>query len=514
LESLPKRFGPFLLLERLGEGASSTVYLARLAGSTPGLLVIKALHRHLFDDERVVARFKHEAAMAVRIDSPYLARAHALGAIDGQLYIAMEHVSGAPLSAILRMLTSRDRRIPVFDAVDIALDMLRGLEALHDAKDPKSGAHLGFVHRDIAPKNVIITDSKRAVIVDLGVGKSNRQSWRTATGAVVGTPGYMSPEQLVGAKVDRRADLYAVGVVLWEMLTLRRYVKTSKSVAEVLENAAAVRFVPPSKLRADVSPVLDAAVERALERTPEDRYPDAASFVAALEAVRRNAEATDAWAGMEDVLAKTTIRPDPRVTALSFEDETRRDVYPTVEIYASSDVYDVTPPARKPPATGATGATRWIVALAASSVLFTAIGIAVGVLWARRDVTPAPRDATVATVVAQPGVRPSPIKAVRDAGTRDAASEVATSTPTRTVRRRRRPVETEPPPEQTPRERFEASAAALLSRAQRVRAARPDRADRIDLLIGDVTRERLSSDYEGAQARLRALERRLDALEK
>ncbi|MEQ9497785.1 MAG: serine/threonine-protein kinase [Deltaproteobacteria bacterium] len=510
MESLPKRFGPFLLLERLGEGASSTVYLARLAGSTPGLFVIKALHRHLFDDERVVARFKHEAAMAVRIDSPYLARAHALGAIDGQLYIAMEHVAGAPLSAILRMLTSRDRRIPVFDAVDIALDMLRGLEALHDAKDPKTGADLGFVHRDIAPKNVIITDSKRAVIVDLGVGKSNRQSWRTATGAVVGTPGYMSPEQLVGAKVDCRADLYAVGVVLWEMLTLRRYVKTSKSVAEVLENAAAARFVPPSKLRADVSPVLDAAVERALERTPEDRYPDAASFIAALEAVRRNAEATDAWAGMEDVLAKTTIRPDPRVTALSFEDETRRDVYPTVEIYASSDVYDVTPPARPPPAT----ATRWIVALAASSIVFTAIGIAVGVSWARRDVAPAPRDATVATVVAQPGVRASPVEAVRDGGVRDAASEVVTSTPTRTVRRRRRPVEVEPPPEQTPRERFEEAAAALLSRARRVRAAHPERADRIDLLIGDVTRERLSSDYEGAQARLRVLERRLDALEK
>ncbi len=529
METLPRRFGPFLLLERLGEGASSTVYLARLAGSSPGLLVIKALHRHLYDDKRIVARFRHEAAMAVRIDSPYLARAHALGAVDGQLYIAMEHISGAPLGALLRALAERDDRIPVADAIDIALDMLRGLGSLHDARDPETGDHLGFVHRDVAPKNVIITSGKRAVLVDLGVGKSNQQSWRTATGAVVGTPGYMAPEQLFGDLIDRRSDLYAVGVVLWEMLTLRRYVKKAP-ISDMLRLAAEARFVAPSRLRSEIPAALDSVLERALQRSPDARYSTASEFIAPLETVKRGADPEEEWAGMEDALAKTTIRPDPGLAAIAFEDDARLDVYPTVEIYASSDVFEAAPPEgagptvalpKPKPKPAAKSNTKWVVALAASAVVFTSIGIAVGTLWARRTneasvAQEPPARAAPERIVAAPRVTPS-----AEAPEAPAPAEEAPATEPeeakRPARRARRSVEVTAPeaePTTTPRQRFDAAATAFLARARRVRRDEPARAAEVDLLIGDLTRERLSTDYDAALERLKVLERRLEALER
>ena len=519
MADLPRRFGPFVLLERLGDGASSAVYLARSADGPGALLVVKCLHRHLYDDARTVARFKHEAAMAVRIDSPFLARAHALGAVDGQLYIAMAYIAGSPLGAILRSLHARRQMIPVQDAVHIACDLLRGLGALHEARDPETGEELGFVHRDVAPKNVIITEAKRAVLVDLGVGKSNRQSWRTATGVLVGTPGYMSPEQLVGTTVDHRADLYAVGVVLWETLTLRRFVPRG-SLTDMLRHAASAPFVPPSRLRPEVSPVLDAAVERALEREADARYPTASSFVAALEGVTRTAaDLDDAFASMEDILAETTIRPHPELD-LAFEDRT--EVMPTVEVYATSDVFESTardgaqttlvPPRAPPP-------TRWIVALVGCALLFGLLGIFVGTRLSRSPETTVvrssastpPRAVATASVTARASAATP--RAVATASVTAAAPVEEARPPVRSARPKRSAARDGGAVPSDPKTTLERRSASLLRRAQELKRRRPALGPRIDLLVGDISRERMSTAPKDALDRLDRLAGQLEALE-
>lgn len=284
-DAFPTQFGSYQLLSRLGHGAMCEVFLARPIGPDRGLptpVVVKRLLPELLERPAFVERFKHEGAIAGRIRSPHVAQVYEVGAVGPALYLTMELVEGWPFKQVLSSLAKRARRPSVPGAVALVDGALAGLEALHEARDA-NGQPLGIVHRDLSPNNVMLRVDGTASLIDLGLGRSKLQTWKTRTGAVLGSPGYMPPEQVIGDRVDHRADLYAMAVLLWELLVVNRYVVPG-SVAETLERSARPSFRRPSGLRPDVPAALDAVLERALAIQPEARYPSARALREALAA--------------------------------------------------------------------------------------------------------------------------------------------------------------------------------------------------------------------------------------
>ncbi len=275
-----RRFGTYVLLGRLGEGAAGAAYLAvsrdpRLRVPSP--LVLKLLHARFSEREEFVRRFRHEAEVAVRVDSAHVAEVYDAGAVGGEFYIGLEYVPGWTLS---RLHSAYPRAWAPSLAVELVRQALLGLQALHDARDPM-GRLLDFVHRDISPKNLMVDDNGRVVLIDLGLGRSNAQDWQTTAGRVMGSPGYMPIEQIERSSVDQRADIYALGVIFWELLTGVRYIPHDNSVAMLHATIRRV-YQAPSLLRPDLPPALDSVVGRAMAVSPDQRYRSASEFLAAV----------------------------------------------------------------------------------------------------------------------------------------------------------------------------------------------------------------------------------------
>lgn len=282
-ESLPIIFGEYALIERLGQGAVGEVFLARpLDGrrALPSPLVIKRLHEKHTSDDELVRRFRHEAELAVYVDSPFIAKVYEVGQIGNSLYIAMEYVAGLALNHFLSALVIGKRFPPIPIAVQIASDALCALDILHNSRD-RAGKALGFVHRDISPKNLMLGDDGMLRLIDLGFAKSQVQDWKTATGVVMGSLGYMPPEQIQAVEVDARADLYAIGVVLFELLTVRRFIRP-ESIAEMVKATLSEPRTPASHYRPDIPPELDEILRRATARDRNERYATARDFHDAL----------------------------------------------------------------------------------------------------------------------------------------------------------------------------------------------------------------------------------------
>ncbi len=282
----PEIFGGYLLLEALGRGAMGDVFIARPLDSSRGLpspIVVKRLHGNLTSNPRFVARFQHEAAIAVCIDHPNVATAYDVGAVGETLYIALEYVSGWPLSHFIAGIVKSGRHASVASVIDSIGGALQGLHALHTATD-RNGRALDIVHRDLAPKNLMVDEAGQMHLIDLGLGKSNAQDWRTQTGVVMGSVGYMAPEQALGQRADARADIYAMAVVAFEMLALRNYVPPG-TVPEMVHACTQPLFEPPSKFRPDLPEGLDEVLQKALQLDPADRFESAAAFLQALRQV-------------------------------------------------------------------------------------------------------------------------------------------------------------------------------------------------------------------------------------
>ncbi len=257
------------------------VHLARPLDPSRGLptpIVVKRLHPELSTRRGFVARFRHEAAVAVSVDSLHVAKVYDVGSVGETLYISMEYIQGWPLSEVLDAVLKSGRHASVASVVDLVAGGLEGLIALHRARDPKTNKPLDIVHRDLSPKNLMVGEDGVLRLIDLGLGKSKAQDWRTRTGVVMGSVGYMPPEQARGERVDARADIYALGVVAFEMLALRNYVKRGP-VPDMMERSKGPKFVRPSEFRPDVPRELDAVIERALKPDPSQRYSSAASFL-------------------------------------------------------------------------------------------------------------------------------------------------------------------------------------------------------------------------------------------
>lgn len=258
------------------------VYLAVDPAQRPAIpIVIKLLKADLVGDEEFVLRFKHEGELATRFASPHLVRVFDVGQVEETFYIAMEYLAGWSLSKVIQERQRREAPLRLPWIRRIILDALSGLAVLHGARDP-SGAPLGFIHRDIAPKNLMVGARLRTHLIDLGIGKSTAQDWKTRTGVVLGTPGYMSPEQALGRVLDQRSDVFAMSLVLFELATLRRYIERGP-IAEMMRATVLAPFRAPSSLRPELPRALDEILALGLAKKPEDRFQSAAELARALE---------------------------------------------------------------------------------------------------------------------------------------------------------------------------------------------------------------------------------------
>ncbi|MDB4936665.1 MAG: Serine/threonine protein kinase PrkC, regulator of stationary phase [Labilithrix sp.] len=263
--------GGYRILARLRAGAMGVLYLARRIGpagfSRP--VAIKVIHDHLAANKRFARMFIDEAKLSARIDDPNVVRVEEFGQADGRYYLVMEYVHGASLAQTIAVLRKRGR-IPIEQAVAIAMQIAGGLHGAHEATD-EAGVPLGIVHRDVSPHNVIVSYKGYVRVIDFGIAKAREVGGQTKTGSLRGKLAYMPPEQARSARtVDRRADLYGVGLVLWEMLTFRRVFDADTDIA-ILNQIRDPEIVPPSKLAPAVPKALDDVVMRMLANEPGDR---------------------------------------------------------------------------------------------------------------------------------------------------------------------------------------------------------------------------------------------------
>ncbi len=276
-----RRVGRYALFGEIASGGMATVYFGRLVGAVgfSRSVAIKQLHPQYAKSPEFVAQFLDEAQLTARIRHPNVVSVLDVVARDGELFVIMEFVEGEPLSRLVRF--ARDP-IPLEIASAVLVQVLLGLHAAHEATT-ENGERLDIVHRDVSPQNMLVGIDGASHILDFGVAKAASRVHTTENGQIKGKLTYMAPEQLRGADLDRRVDVFAAGIVLWELITGQRLFARGDPGATV--TAVLSGFVkPPSVHRPDVSPELDKLVLKALAPIREDRFTTAREMAIALEA--------------------------------------------------------------------------------------------------------------------------------------------------------------------------------------------------------------------------------------
>jgi serine/threonine-protein kinase len=283
----PIPFGRFLLVERVAIGGMAEVFAAVERGDpTARLYAVKRILPTLAEDREVVRMFLDEARLVVQLDHPGIVPVHELGKLGAGYYIAMDYVAGRDLRAISERFRRRGERLPVELA---ALVTARAADALDHAHRGRAadGAELRVVHRDVSPANVLVGFDGAVRIIDFGIAQASLRS-SAASPVLRGKFGYMSPELVRGLPVDRRSDVFSLGIVLHELLTGERLFTGSSELA-VMEKVRAAEAAPPSRCNRAVPPELDRVVLRALAREPEARFAWAAELRDALAPWARRA---------------------------------------------------------------------------------------------------------------------------------------------------------------------------------------------------------------------------------
>jgi len=280
--TLPSQFGRYTLLERLAVGGMAEVFRAKISSSHgfEKILVIKRILPHLAADATFVSMFIDEAKLTAQLTHPKIVQILDFGDVGGQYFIALEYVDGADVLGLLRTCAQKRLHIPRHLAVFIVNEVLEALDYAHNARDME-GKTMHIVHRDISPSNIFLSKRGDVKLGDFGIAHAQRRESKTQAGTLKGKYGYMSPEQVVGQQVDGRSDLFAVGVVLAEMLMGRRLF-TAANDLDVLLMVRDARIERLAKYCRNLPPALDRIVRRALKKDPRERYPTAATFRDAL----------------------------------------------------------------------------------------------------------------------------------------------------------------------------------------------------------------------------------------
>jgi eukaryotic-like serine/threonine-protein kinase len=272
--------GRYRLETLLGQGGMSAVYRA----DDPNLrraVAIKLIHGHLAGDPEFVRRFEEEAAAVAQLRHPNIVQVYDFNHDGDTYYMVLEFVPGETLYDKLRQLNSAGERMPLEEVVAITTTLCEAVDYAHRRR---------MIHRDLKPANVMITPPGQAILMDFGIVKIVGGDTQTATGAMIGTVAYMAPEQIRGERADHRTDIYALGVMLFEMVSGQRPFQGDSAPATMMMHLT--EPVPDvRRLNSSVPAALVAVIEKAMAKAPEQRYQTAAEMVAALTAVARGVPA-------------------------------------------------------------------------------------------------------------------------------------------------------------------------------------------------------------------------------
>ncbi len=275
--------GKYRTLVELGQGGTANVYLSVQRGPSGfnKLIVIKALKKNLSNDPEFRNMFLNEARLAARLNHRNIVQTNEVVEEDGVPFIVMEYLEGQPLSNVL--IRGRNGAFSLTMHLRTIVDALAGLHYAHNLTD-YDGTQLGVVHRDMTPHNIFVTYDGQIKVLDFGIAKLNTSTVETQTGVIKGKLRYMPPEQIAGEEVDRRADIYAVGVMLWEAAAGQRMWK-GQSDATIMNRVLNGEVPPPSTVNPEVPPALEQVVMKALSSDKNERYADAAELEMELERV-------------------------------------------------------------------------------------------------------------------------------------------------------------------------------------------------------------------------------------
>ncbi len=274
----------YRVIDRLEAGGMAEVFRAEALGlqGFKKQVAIKRVLAHLASKESFIKMFLDEARLSARLSHSNCVQVFDIGVGDGTYFIVMEFVDGANLRGIIDTLKAANRPFPVEEAVYLAIELCKGLQYAHNLVD-ENGQHLGIVHRDMSPPNVLITKHGEVKIVDFGLAKASTQLEKSEPGIIKGKFSYLAPEAARGQEVDARADIFAIGIMLWELLAGRRLFlgKTDLETVQMVQRA----IVPPiTRIRPDVPPELEPILARALASDPMQRHQTSRELGADLNA--------------------------------------------------------------------------------------------------------------------------------------------------------------------------------------------------------------------------------------
>ncbi|MDX2092056.1 MAG: serine/threonine-protein kinase [Kofleriaceae bacterium] len=278
-----ERLGPFELVRGIAIGGMAEVHLAKVTGygGFEKYVALKTIHPNYVEDDDFISMLIDEAKLAVQLVHPNIAQTFDLGRVGDTYYMSMEYIDGIDLAALLRAAERQNMRLPFEAAAYISRDVAAALDHAHSRCDPR-GRPLGIVHRDVSPTNVMVSYEGLVKLVDFGIAKAASSVQRTNAGIIKGKLSYLSPEQALTQPLDGRSDIYAAGIVLYEMIT-GRPVHEHEDIEELIHLTRAGWVQPPHELRPDVPEELERIVLRALAPSPDDRYQQAGDLMIDLQ---------------------------------------------------------------------------------------------------------------------------------------------------------------------------------------------------------------------------------------
>jgi serine/threonine protein kinase len=271
----PLPFGKYYLLERINVGGMAEVFKAKSFGveGFERIVAVKRILPSIAEDQDFITMFIDEAKVAVQLTHANIAQIFDLGKVGDSYFIAMEYVHGRDVRAIFDRARKNSQPVPIPMACYTIMKVCEGLDYAHNKKDA-AGRDLNLVHRDVSPQNILISYDGEIKVIDFGIAKAASRSAKTQAGILKGKFGYMSPEQVRGLPLDRRSDIFSIGIVLYELLTLERLFQ-GESDFSTLEKVRNVEIMPPSTYNPRIPDELEQIVLKALSKEVEDRYQTA-----------------------------------------------------------------------------------------------------------------------------------------------------------------------------------------------------------------------------------------------
>jgi len=426
---IPERLGRYEILDRIAWGGMAEIFFARERG-VAGLerfVVVKRILPHLAERTDLIDMFLQEARLVAQLTHPHVVQIHELGQDGADFFIAMEYISGSSVREILAEAARRQESIPVGVAVGLVAQACAGAHAAHELTNTQ-GKHLGLVHRDVTPHNLMVTAEGHVKLLDFGVAKSTLAADQTLTGSLKGKLYYLSPEQCRYEKLDRRSDIFSLGVILWELLVGRRLFKRENEI-QTLQAIAEEQVPDPRSQRTDVPIGLSAVCACALTKDRDERFTTADEMRRALLGAAEEDgldASTDAIADVvKRLCGESQAESRSRLKAIIDQVETISSTSAAVtrsrsagvgvdleddSIYdAETMITDDGAGTRRPTTTGkgASTGTSWSRMAVRGAALLFALAVAAGALWWARYEGPPVVAGAVVTIGFAPAIDPA-----------------------------------------------------------------------------------------------------------